>query len=129
MATHQYTLLFDHDCGICSALSRWIHAIDFRGRIRLRTIQSSRELLREIPDDLVLDAFHMVSPYGQVTTGGDAVPVLIEALPLGAGLGRIVRSSPGLMPGIHAFYRFLTRFRDQLVCRVDFGATSQGSAR
>lgn len=127
MATQEYVLLFDRDCGICSAMSRWIRAVDVQGRIRLRTIQSSRELLREIPDGSILDAFHMVTPDGQVTTGGDAVPTLIEALPMGAGLGRIVRGSRGLMSRVHAFYGFLTRFRDRLVCRVDFAATSEGS--
>src|SRR5207253_1828346 len=122
-------LLFDRDCGICSALSRWIGAADVRHRIRVRTIQSSRELLRGIPDDRMLDAFHIVAPNGQLTTGGDAVPTLIEALPMGAGFGRILRSSQGLMSRVTAFYGFLTRFRDQLVCRVAFGETSEGSPR
>jgi len=129
MATHEYVLLFDRDCGICSALSRWVHTVDLRHRIRLQTIQSSTALLQGIPTDEVLDAFHMVSPGGDVTTGGDAVPTLIEALPMGAGFGRILSGSRGLMARVHAFYKFLTRFRDRLVCRVDFGAKSEGSAR
>jgi predicted DCC family thiol-disulfide oxidoreductase YuxK len=129
MVTSEYILLFDRDCGICSALSRWIGAADLRHRIQLRTIQSSRELLRGIPDDRVFDAFHIVAPSGQLTTGGDAIPILIEALPMGAGFGRILRSSRGLMAQVHAFYRFLTRFREQLVCRVAFAGTSEGSPR
>ena len=129
METGEYILLFDRDCGICSALSRWIGAADLRHRIRVRTIQSSRELLRGIPDERMLDAFHIVAPSGQLTTGGDAVPTLIEALPMGAGFGRILRSSQGLMSRVTAFYGFLTRFRDQLVCRVAFGETSEGSLR
>ncbi|MGI0148839.1 MAG: DCC1-like thiol-disulfide oxidoreductase family protein [Thermoplasmata archaeon] len=129
MASGEYVLLFDRDCGICSAMSRWIRAVDVRDRIRLRTIQSSRELLHDVPDGIILDAFHMVSPSGQVTTGGDAVPILIEALPMGAGLGRIVRASRSLMPRVHAFYGFLTRFRERLVCRVDLGARSESSVR
>ena len=123
-----YVLLYDRDCGICSALGRWIRAADLRGRIRVRTIQSSRGLLRGIPDDRILDAFHIVSPDGRVTTGGDAVPTLIEAMPMGAGLGRILRSSSALMAAVHRFYRILTRFRERLVCRVDFAARSGGSS-
>src|SRR5438876_5748365 len=80
METGEYILLFDRDCGICSALSRWIGAADLRHRIRVRTIQSSRELLRGIPDERMLDAFHIVAPSGQLTTGGDAVPTLIEGV-------------------------------------------------
>jgi len=127
-ANREYVLLFDRDCGICTAFGRWIHAVDVRHRIRLQTIQSSRELLREIPDGQVLDAFHIVSPDGDILTGGDAVPTVIEALPMGAGLGRVLRDSDVLMAQVHGFYRFLTRFRERLVCRVDFAATSGGSA-
>lgn len=126
-ANREYILLFDRDCGICSALGRWIHAVDVRHRIRLQTIQSSRELLREIPEGQVLDAFHVALPDGDILTGGDAVPAVIEALPMGAGLGRVLRGSDVLMLQVHGFYRFLTRFRERLVCRVDFAATSGGS--
>src|SRR5437660_6374741 len=127
METGEYILLFDRDCGVCSALSRWIGAADLRHRIRVRTIQSSRELLRGIPNERMLDAFHIVAPSGQLTTGGDAVPTLIEALPIGAGFGRILRSSQALMSPFTSFYGFLTRFRDQLACRVAVGASSGGS--
>jgi predicted DCC family thiol-disulfide oxidoreductase YuxK len=125
----EYILLFDRDCGICSALGRWIHAADLRRRIRLRTLQSSWDLLPGLPEDVVFSAFHVISPGGQVATGGDAVPVLIEALPMGAGLGRILRGSHGLMVQVHAFYRFLTRFRAQLVCGMEPRGTWEGSGR
>lgn len=126
MEGREYVLLFDRDCGICSAFARWARAADLRRRIRVRTIQSSRDLVRGIPDEHVLDAFHMVSPDGRVTTGGDAVPVLIEAFPMGAGLARLLRGSSRLMAAVHRFYRFVTRLRDRLVCRVDFAARSAG---
>jgi len=146
MATPEYILLFDRDCGICSAFGRWVHAADLRRRIELRTIQSGRDLLRGVPEDRIFDAFHMITPSGGLATGGDAVPVLIEALPMGAGFGRILRGSGALMSAVHSlyqflrgsgalmsavhsFYQFLTRFRDRLVCRVDARATSAGLAR
>jgi len=129
MQTRPYVLLYDRDCGICSALGEWIRIADFRRRIEIRSIQSSLALLPGIPETRALDAFHMVAPEGVVTTGGDAVPTLIEAFPVAAGLGRILRRSNVLMGVVQAFYRFLTRFRDRLVCRVDFGVASEGSVR
>src|SRR2546430_4444991 len=129
MATPEYILLFDRDCGICSAFGRWVHAADLRRRIDLRTIQSGRDLLRGVPEDRIFDAFHMITPRGGLATGGDAVPVLIEALPMGAGFGRILRGSNALMSAVRSFYQFLTRFRDRLVCRVDARATSAGFVR
>src|SRR2546422_4564858 len=119
MAGPSYVLLYDRDCGICSALSRWIRAVDVRRRIRFESIQSGRGLLKGIPEDRMLDAWHMVAPNGQVTTGGDAVPTLVGAFPIGAGFGRLLRGSSGLMRAVHRFYAFLTRFRDRLVCRLD----------
>ncbi len=128
MAGSGYVLLYDRDCGICDAMSRGIRVADLRRRIRVVTIQSSRGLLGGIPDEHVLDAFHMVAPDGRVTTGGDAVPTLIEAIPMGAGLARALRGSAPLMTAVHRLYGFLTRFRDRLVCRRDGSATSAGSS-
>lgn len=122
-----YVLLFDRDCGICRALGRWIARVDVRRRIRFQTIQAAGSLLREIPQERLLDAFHMVSPGGRVSTGGDAVPTLIEAFPIGAGFARILRGSTTLMSAVRAGYGFLTRFRDRLVCRLDSGAPSADS--
>src|SRR2546428_6649167 len=75
----------------------------------------------------MLDAWHIVTPDGQVTTGGDAVPTLVGAFPIGAGLGRLLAGSSGLMRQVHRLYAFLTRFRDRLVCRPDAAPPSAGS--
>ena len=127
MKNAPYVLLYDRDCGICSAVSRWIRAIDWRGRIRLASIQSSRSILVGIPEDRMLDALHVVSPDGRVTTGGDAIPTLIGAFPIGAGVERVLRESAPLMRVVHRFYGFLTQFRDRLVCRLEPAGTSAGS--
>src|SRR2546428_4534884 len=127
MKSPPYILLYDRDCGICSAVSRWIRTLDWRGRIRLQSIQSSRNILVGIPEDRMLDALHVVSPDGHVTTGGDAVPTLIGAFPIGAGVERVLRGSTALMGVVHRFYGFVTRFRDRLVCRLEPSGTSAGA--
>src|SRR2546425_8095154 len=109
-----YVLLYDRDCGICSALSRWIHRVDLRGRIRFESIQSGRALLTGIPEERMLDAWHIVTPDGAVTTGGDAVPTLVGAFPIGAGLGRLLAGSSGLMRQGLRHFAFPTRVRDPL---------------
>lgn len=129
MAMPSYVLLYDRDCGICSAFSRWIHIVDVRGRIRFQSIQSGRALLKGVPEERMLDAWHIVAPDGRVTTGGDAVPTLVGAFPIGAGLGHLLRESSVLMRHVHRLYAFLTRFRDQLVCRLDAVPPSAGSSR
>ena len=120
----EYVMLFDRDCGICSAVGRWIHALDVRRHIRLEPIQAGNELLAEIPEERRLDVFYVVTPAGHVSMGGDAVPTLIEAFPIGAGFAHVLRGSASLMSVVRAAYAFLTRFRDRLVCRLDLSSTS-----
>src|SRR5438128_10926683 len=111
-----YVLLYDRDCGICSALSRWIHRVDLRRRIRFESIQSGRALLTGIPEERMLDAWHIVTPAGRVTTGGDAVPTLVRGFPIGPGFGPLLAGSSGLMRQVHRLYEFLPRFRDRPAC-------------
>jgi predicted DCC family thiol-disulfide oxidoreductase YuxK len=118
MVEGRYVLLFDEDCSICSAASRLIRAVDIRRRIHVRPILASRDLLRGVPEERILDAFHVVSPDGRVTTGGDAVPVLVEAFPMGAGAARLLQESAALLALTHRAYSFAARFRDALTCRV-----------
>src|SRR5947209_19443100 len=108
MAGPSYVLLYDGDCGICSALSRWIRAVDIRRRIRFESIQAGRGLLKGIPEDRMLDAWHMVAPNGQVTTGGDAVPTLVGPFPIRAGFRRLRRGSSGPWARVHRLYACLT---------------------
>src|SRR5207247_4123915 len=118
MAGPSYVLLYDRDCGICSALSRWIRAVDIRRRIRLESIQAGRGLLKGIPEDRMLDAWHMVAPNGQVTTGGDAVRTLVGSFPIAAGFARLLRGSSGLMFYVLRLFEFFTRFLELLCCML-----------
>jgi len=127
MEHRAYVLLYDRDCGVCSAFGRFVHAIDLARRIRIEAIQSAGAWLSEIPRDRALEDFHMVGPDGRATTGGEAVPTLVEALPAGVGLAHILRGSRVLMAAVDGSYRFLKRFRDRLVCRLVPAAPSAGS--
>src|SRR5256886_15335822 len=107
MVTSEYILLFDRDCGICSALSTWLGPAGFKHRIRLRTIQSSRDLLHGIPDDRIFDAFHIVTPGGQLATGGDAVPILMKRCRWAPGSGEFSEA-------LEVSWLRSTRFTDSL---------------
>ena len=125
-AGRTYALLYDGDCRICTSSARWAKTLDFRDRIRIRPIQGSRDLLHGIREDEILDAMHVVSPDGCVTTGGDSLPLLLEALVAGPPFAEIVRSSRGTMHALRRAYDVIARLRGHLVCR--FPATADGSA-
>jgi len=121
MTDLRYRLLYDGGCGICSSVARWVTWIDVRDRIRIMPVQTSREWLPGMSDEVAFSAVHVVSPDGRVTTGGDALTALLEALPLGSGLGRLLAGSAALQRAVHAMYGFASEFRGDLTCAVDGG--------
>jgi len=118
MTAGGYVLLYDADCGLCSALGRLVRALDVRRRIRTKPILASRDLLRAVPVEEHLAAFHVISPDGRISSGGDAVPELVGAFPVLAGMGRLLRESAVLMALTRRAYGVAARLRDALTCRV-----------
>lgn len=112
-------VLYDGDCRICASFARWVKALDVRGRIRIRPIQDSRELLRDIPGDEILDAMHAVTPDGRVFTGGDALPAILAALFSGPALETRMKKSTATMATMRRLYAILAEFRGHLTCRYD----------
>ncbi len=119
MAGLPYRLLYDGDCRICIAFARWARAVDRRNRIRIQPIQESRDLLGGIPDNLVLDAMHVVAPDGRVATGGDSIPTLLEALFAGPPLASLLRTSSRVRALLRVLYGVVVELRGHLICRVE----------
>lgn len=114
-----YWLLYDGDCRICRIAARCADYLDFRSRIRIQPIQQSRDFLGSIPGAEILDAMHMVSPGGHVTTGGDSLPTLLEALSSGPPLALRLRVSPTAMSFLNRVYAIIVELRGHLVCRFE----------
>ena len=111
-------LLYDRDCRVCRASARFVRCIDLRRGIRIRPIQESRELLRSLPEESVLDAAHAIDPDGRVTSGAEAMPVLAGALLGAPQVERRLRASPSAMRVLARFYGFLVGLRGRLTCGV-----------
>lgn len=119
-----YRLLYDGDCRICGAFARGVRAADLRGRVRTRTIQESLDLLGHVPSDEILDAMHVVDPWGRVTSGGDALLTLAEALVAGPPLSEVLRRSRVVRASSAAGYAVLAEMRGHLICRAGPSAAS-----
>lgn len=117
----EYVLLYDGDCRLCSASARWVSAVDVHGRIRIRPIQASRELLPGSGDD-ILDAMHVVAPDGRVWTGGEAVPAILAALSGARAIEPLLRASPAATSAMHVLYSLMVELRGHLTCRYDAAA-------
>src|SRR5437867_4321700 len=70
----------------------------------------------------------IIRRYESLSGRDDGSTIMDGPFPLGAGLGRLLAASSGLMRQVHRLYGFLTRFRDRLVCRLDAAPPSAGSS-
>ena len=94
-------VLYDRDCGLCTASARRLRRWDRRGRLELLPLQdadvSDRPILAERVRGLPLTAaLHVVDERtSDVRAGGDAVLAILAALPGGAA-ARVVGAIPSV---------------------------------
>jgi predicted DCC family thiol-disulfide oxidoreductase YuxK len=105
-----HALLYDDDCGFCKFCTRAILRLDRDGRLRPVAIQSEegQRLLTEVPPELRLDSFHLVTPGGSVRSAGDAAAPLASLLPAGRLPARLFRRYP---QRTESAYRWVSRHR------------------
>src|SRR5207248_915018 len=87
------TILYDEDCGFCTATALRLarrHGIAAAG-IGSATGDAA---LREMPRDGRYASFHVVDDRGSVSSAGEAVTVLLAALPVGWLTSRLARTFP-----------------------------------
>jgi predicted DCC family thiol-disulfide oxidoreductase YuxK len=105
-----HALLYDDDCGFCKLCTRAILRLDREGRLRPVAIQSDegQRLLTEVPADLRLDSFHLVTPGGKVLSAGAAAAPLARLLPAGTVPARAFARYP---ERTESAYRWISRHR------------------
>ena len=90
-----WTVLFDEDCGFCRWSLGVVLRADRRRRLRPVSLQSPEagRLLADLAPEKRMASWHLVSPAGDRSSAGAALPPLLALLPGGrlpaAGLARI----------------------------------------
>ena len=77
-----WALLYDGRCGLCSDFATAVRRVDRAGLIDMHPFESveGRARTRGWSATRINASFHLVSPAGELTSGGDAVPVLAGLL-------------------------------------------------
>jgi branched-chain amino acid transport system substrate-binding protein len=106
-------LLYDRDCSFCKWCLEWILRWDRRGRLRPVAIQSEagEELLADLDPGDRLDSWHLVTPDGEVASGGAAAAPLARLLPGGRPLAFVFATFPGATERV---YRWVADHRGSL---------------
>jgi predicted DCC family thiol-disulfide oxidoreductase YuxK len=104
-------LLYDGDCRFCRWSVAWVHDRDSRGVLKPVPILSrtGAELLSDLAPADRLKSIHVIRGDGTRLSGGEAVPVVLDALPGWQRLAGLTRVSP---TATDAAYRFVARHRD-----------------
>lgn len=74
-------------------------------------------LLDKIPKSARHTSFHLVLPSGEILSGSAAIPTLIELLPHGRTISRIITSAPAGPRSISFVYAGFARLHDKGSCR------------
>lgn len=115
-----YVMVYDADCGPCTRFKGMINILDRHKRIDfIPLIEADRiGFLDQIPQSLRFKSFHLISPTGQLQSGEDAVIDLIELLPLGHTISKIIISVPYGIQLIKFIYSRFSRLHDRSSCHV-----------
>jgi predicted DCC family thiol-disulfide oxidoreductase YuxK len=109
----RHAILYDGECGFCRWALNKVLAWDRPHRLRPVAIQSDegQTLLAGVEPGRRLDSWHLVSPDGEVRSGGAALAPLGRLLPGGAPLYLLAERFPG---AADRGYRWIADHRTEL---------------
>jgi predicted DCC family thiol-disulfide oxidoreductase YuxK len=107
------TVCYDEDCGLCRWCARRLRRWDRHARLRFVALgdEAADELLEELSPDRRRASWHLVAPDGRVSSGGAAVPCVLELLPGGRPLAAVADRFPGVT---ERAYRWVADRRERI---------------
>jgi predicted DCC family thiol-disulfide oxidoreductase YuxK len=123
-AAGRHLILYDRDCGFCRWSLGWLLRWDRRRALVPVALQDplSERLLADLDRDARLASWHLISPAGERVSGGIAIAPMLNLLPAGAPLGRLLGAFPA---ATERAYAFVTRHRGAIGRRVPAGARAR----
>src|SRR2546422_9826255 len=124
----KYHLAYDVDCGPCRRFKEMVNFMDPRERIDFLSLEEADDLglLDEVPRRKRHTSFHLISPAGEVESGAEAIPSVIDFFPLGELFSKGL-SAPGWRTMVAGVYSVLSRLHDSGSCTYQ-SALARGSA-
>src|SRR5688500_1406961 len=124
MVTGSLTVLYDADCGVCTATARILRRLDRRGRLSMVPLQTATRA--DAPTfERLLDSLHAVDEQGRWWVGADAVIEIGRRIPT-LRLFTVAVRLPFARPVIDATYRLITRNRHRLSRALGMSACDPG---
>ena len=124
----KYHLAYDADCGPCRRFKEMVDFMDPRERIDFLSLEEADDLglLDKVPRRKRHTSFHLISPDGEVESGAEAIPSVIDFFPLGELFSKGL-SAPGWRTLVAGVCSALSRLHDSGSYRYQ-SALARGSA-
>lgn len=108
-----YYLIYDWNCELCTRLMKFIKRLDRKDAIVFVPLDDpmARELCPGMDEEAFRGSFHFVLPDGRRTSGDEAIPYVLGALPGGKMPQWILEHFPGRRWLLKAFYRWVAKSR------------------
>ncbi|MGH2956353.1 MAG: thiol-disulfide oxidoreductase DCC family protein [Solirubrobacterales bacterium] len=121
-------VLYSHTCGFCRWSMAKLLAWDRPGRLRPVALQDpeAERLLPGMNEEERMASWHLITPEGELLSGGEAVPALLRQLPAGRPLAGLAARAPRL---VDRAYRFVADHRGTVSRRVSEGAKERAERR
>lgn len=115
-----YIMVYDADCGPCRRFKHFVDFLDIDNQIDFVPLTQAEEfgLLNRIPQYLRYKSFHLISPTGDIHSGAEAIPHLINLFPLGHYISKLIVLTPGGKRIMTSIYSTFSRFHDCSSCNL-----------
>lgn len=115
-----YIMVYDADCGPCRRFKHFVDFLDIDNQIDFVPLTQAEEfgLLNRIPQYLRYKSFHLISPTGDIHSGAEAIPHLINLFPLGHYISKLIVLTPGGKQIMTSIYSTFSRFHDGSSCNL-----------
>lgn len=113
-----HLLVYDADCGPCSKFKGSVDWLNIYNRLHFISLTDAdnKGLLNSIPRWRRHKSFHLISPGDKISSGANAIPVLLTLLPLGGFASSLILRFPPGRQIVNFVYSTLSRLHDTGSC-------------
>lgn len=121
-----YVLVYDADCASCTRFKQVVDWFDKYNRLRFVSLVDADQcrLLDSVQVARRHKSFHLISPRDKVSSGAEAIPILLTLLPLGGPISALIFVFRPARRIINFVYATFARLHDSGVCRYKHSSRS-----